>query len=134
FRGRTPDVELRDLYSRCRAFILPGEEDFGIAPVEAMASGKAVIALGAGGVLETAPPEDQLGGILFDQPEEEPLEQAIARFERVESRISPRDLQASAARFSEAEFLSRMGQVLTRPSSTSRPYRSAQPVSYASGS
>jgi glycosyltransferase involved in cell wall biosynthesis len=134
FRGRVSDVELRDLYSRCRAFIMPGEEDFGIAAVEALASGKAVIALGQGGVLESAPPEDRLGGVFYPQPEEQQLEQAIARFEKVESRISPSDLQASVTRFSEAEFLSNMGRVLSRPHPTSRPYLSAPPVSCASES
>jgi glycosyltransferase involved in cell wall biosynthesis len=134
FRGRVPDAELRDLYSRCRAFILPGEEDFGITPVEALASGKAVIALGQGGALETVPPEDRLGGFFFREPEEEQLEQAIARFEKVELRLSPQDLQASVTRFSETEFLSRMSQVLNQPRPTSRPYLAAPPVSCASES
>src|SRR6185369_10284764 len=55
FCGRVSDPELRELYARCRAFLLPGEEDFGIATVEALASGKPVIALGRGGALETVP-------------------------------------------------------------------------------
>jgi glycosyltransferase involved in cell wall biosynthesis len=131
FRGRVPDAELRDLYSRCRAFIMPGEEDFGITVVEALASGKAVIALGHGGVRESAPPEDRLGGVFYDQPEEQQLEHAIARFEKVESQIAPRDLQASVTRFSEAEFLSKMSRVLSQPQPTSRPCPSAPPVSYA---
>ena len=134
FRGRVPDGELRELYSRCRAYIMPGEEDFGITPVEALASGKAVIALGQGGVLESAPPEDRLGGVFFREPEEEQLEQAIARFERVESCLSPLDLQASVTRFSEAEFLSKMSQALSQPRPTSRPYLSAPPVSCVSES
>jgi glycosyltransferase involved in cell wall biosynthesis len=125
FRGRVSDAELRDLYSRCRAYIMPGEEDFGITAVEALASGKAVIALGQGGVLESAPPD-----FFYAQPEE--LEQAIARFEKVESEISPTDLQASVTRFSEAEFLSKMSRVLSQPHPTSRPCLSAPPVSCAS--
>jgi glycosyltransferase involved in cell wall biosynthesis len=119
FCGRVSDEQLRDLYARCRAYIMPGEEDFGITPVEALASGKAVIALGRGGVLESAPPGDRLGGILYPDPEERQLEEAIARFERVESLIVPGDLQASVARFSESEFLVRMSGVLSSP--TSRP-------------
>src|SRR5579863_7952246 len=55
FRGHAPALELRELYASCRAFIMPGEEDFGITAVEALASGKAVIAFGRGGVLESAP-------------------------------------------------------------------------------
>jgi glycosyltransferase involved in cell wall biosynthesis len=112
FCGRVSDTELREHYARCRAYIMPGEEDFGITPVEAMASGKAVIALGRGGVLESAPPEDRLGGILYREPEEQQLEEAIERFERVEACIVPGDLQASVARFSEAEFSERMKNVI----------------------
>src|ERR1700730_11404093 len=115
FRGRVADEELRELYSRCRAYIMPGEEDFGITAVEALASGKAVVALGQGGVLESAPAEDRLGGVFYAQPEEQQLEQAIARFERVESHIAPRELQESVRRFSEAEFLSKMSRVLSQP-------------------
>jgi glycosyltransferase involved in cell wall biosynthesis len=132
FRGRVPDEELRELYARCRAYIMPGEEDFGITAVEALASGKAVIALGHGGVLESA--EDRSGAFFYDQPEEDQLEQAIARFEKAESHIAPLDLQASVTRFSEAEFLSKMSRVLSQPQPTSRPCPSAPPVSCASES
>ncbi len=109
FCGHVSAEELRELYARCRAFILPGEEDFGITPVEALASGKAVIALGRGGVLESAPPE---GGIFYEEPHERQLEDAIGRFEKVEPGIVSADLQASVARFSEAEFSSQMSRVL----------------------
>ena len=132
FRGRVPDAELRELYSRCRAFLLPGEEDFGIAAVEALASGKAVIALGKGGVLESA--EEGSGGFFYGQPEQQQLQQAIARFEKAEAHLAPRDLQASAMRFSEAVFLSKMSRVLNQPQPTSRPSPSAPPVSCASES
>jgi glycosyltransferase involved in cell wall biosynthesis len=134
FLGRVPDAELRDLYARCRAYIMPGEEDFGITAVEALASGKAVIALGRGGVLESAPPEDRLGGFFYQQPEEPQLEEAIARFENVESSIAPRDLQESVTRFSEDRFLSKMRRVLDQPQPTSRPCPSQLPVSFASES
>ena len=53
FCGRVSDDDLRILYARCRALVMPGEEDFGITAVEAIASGKAVIALGRGGVLKS---------------------------------------------------------------------------------
>src|SRR5713226_2640619 len=110
FCGHVSAEELRELYARCRAFILPGEEDFGITPVEALASGKAVIALGRGGVLESAPPE---GGIFYEEPDERQLDDAIGRFEKVEARIVSGDLQASVARFSEAEFAASISRVLT---------------------
>lgn len=53
FAGRVSDAELKELYAGCKAFIFPGEEDFGISPLEAQASGRPVIAYGAGGALET---------------------------------------------------------------------------------
>ena len=56
FLGRVGDEEVAELYSGCRAFIFPGEEDFGITPLEALASGKPVAALGRGGVWETVVP------------------------------------------------------------------------------
>ena len=55
FCGRVPDEELRELYARCRAFVMPGEEDFGITMVEALASGKPVIGLARGGALKSCP-------------------------------------------------------------------------------
>jgi len=53
FLGYVPDDELPDLFARCRAFLFPGEEDFGIAPIQAMAAGRPVIAYAGGGSLET---------------------------------------------------------------------------------
>ena len=56
FLGRVPDAELPQLMARCRAFLFPGHEDFGIAPVQAQAAGRPVIAYGAGGALDTVLP------------------------------------------------------------------------------
>ncbi len=111
FCGRVPDHQLRTLFARCRALVLPGEEDFGMTAVEAVASGKAVIALGRGGVLESVPPE---GAFLFDAPDENALGEAIGRFEAAEAAIPHAALQAFAARFSEAEFDRKMRAVLYR--------------------
>jgi len=109
FLGRVSDRTLRDLYSRCRAFLLPGEEDFGITPVEAMASGKPVIALGRGGALETVP---VYGGVFYPEPDEGSLGAALREFEKLEPDIRPRELQAHARMFSEAEFARKMGHIL----------------------
>jgi glycosyltransferase involved in cell wall biosynthesis len=106
FLGRVSDAELREFYARCRAFLLPGEEDFGITTVEALASGKPVIALGRGGVLETAP---SFGGVFYDDPSD--LGGAIERFERLEFRAA--ELQAWSRRFSEAAFARKMGEILS---------------------
>jgi len=111
FLGRVSDGELRELYARCRAFLLPGEEDFGITSVEALASGKPVIALGRGGALETVP---SCGGAFFDSPSEDDLSAAIANFENLERHISPADLQTHARRFSEADFVRKFTAALAR--------------------
>jgi len=105
FCGRVPDDELRELLAGARALIVPGEEDFGMTPVEALASGKAVIALGRGGALESVPVSDPVGGVFFEEPEEGQLAEAIGRFERIEGQIRPREVQVWAEQFSEAHFL-----------------------------
>ena len=112
FCGRVPDNELRDLLARSRALILPGEEDFGMTPVEALASGKPVVALGRGGSVETVPTHHPLGGILYDDPDDAHLVEALHRFDAVEANVRPRELQAWAEQFSEARFLSRMRVIL----------------------
>lgn len=117
FCGKANDTELRELYSRCRAFLMPGEEDFGITAVEALASGKPVIALGRGGALETVPTENPLGGMFFAEPTDESLRDAIERWEQIENQVQPEALQAWAARFSEAEFARKMRAVLFSESS-----------------
>jgi glycosyltransferase involved in cell wall biosynthesis len=110
FLGRVTDDELRDLYARCRAFLLPGEEDFGITPVEALASGKPVIALGRGGALETVP---AFGGVFYDAPEG--IGHAIAKFEAMEDSFRAGDLQQWTRQFSEERFLEQMAAVLRAP-------------------
>jgi glycosyltransferase involved in cell wall biosynthesis len=108
FLGRLSDAELIEEYAHARAFVLPGEEDFGIAAVEALASGKPVIALKRGGALESVPVHTPAGGIFFRDPDEAHLLEALDRFERLEPEIDPEPLQAWARRFSEAEFERRM--------------------------
>jgi glycosyltransferase involved in cell wall biosynthesis len=115
FLGRVSDYDLRELFARSRAFLLPGEEDFGMTPVEAAAAGKPVIALGRGGALETVP---SFGGVFYSDPAE--IESAIARFEAIEPDIRAVDLQAWAQRFSESEFLRKMAPLLEPHPSTVR--------------
>jgi glycosyltransferase involved in cell wall biosynthesis len=112
FCGRVDDQELRELYARCRAFLMPGEEDFGITAVEALASGKPVIALGQGGALETVPLHQPLGGLLYSAPDDDTLRRAIEQWDQIESRVQPGALQAHAAQFSEAQFAKKMGALL----------------------
>ncbi len=112
FCGRVSDEELRSLYARCRALILPGEEDFGIVVVEAMASGKPVIALGRGGVLDSVSEHDPCASVLYETPGEDALALALERFEYIEPHVSPANLQGRAALFSETRFADRMREVI----------------------
>jgi len=112
FCGRVSADELRDLYAQSRAFVQPGEEDFGIAVVEALASGKPVVALGRGGVLESVPAADRRAGFLYDDPGDISLERALLEFERQESSISAYELQTAALRFSEERFAEGMRQIV----------------------
>jgi len=110
FCGRVCDAELRDLYSKCAALIVPCEEDFGITMVEALASGKPVIALARGGAVEIL----QNGcGILYEEPGQS-LKDAIARFETAQHRFAPAHLMARAAHFSEDRFAARFTAALQR--------------------
>lgn len=80
FMGRQSDDVIKEYYSKCRAFIFPGEEDFGITPLEAQASGRPVIAFGKGGALETV--IDGETGVFFDDQTVNSLKKAILRFEK----------------------------------------------------
>src|SRR3989304_7939388 len=86
FLGWQSNEKVREYYRGCRAFIFPGEEDFGISPVEAQACGKPVIAYGRGAILETVIPypRENCTGVFFDQPEAESLLRAIDLFERTQ--------------------------------------------------
>jgi glycosyltransferase involved in cell wall biosynthesis len=122
FCGKVGNTELRDLYACSRAFLMPGEEDFGITALEALASGKPVVALGRGGALETVP-RDPLGGFFYADPDETQLDEAIGRFERAEKEIDAAALQRHAAGFSEAEFCKKMAHVLGLPGIPSAQHR-----------
>ena len=99
--GKVPDADVPELYRGARALIFPGEEDFGIAPLEALASGRPVIALARGGALETLTPET---GLLFDTPEPEALVDAVRQFESFERSFEPARARARAELFSEERF------------------------------
>ncbi|MBI5878403.1 MAG: glycosyltransferase [Chloroflexi bacterium] len=103
FLGRLDDAETDSYRYRCRAFIFPGEDDFGIAPVEAMAAGRAAIAFAAGGALDTV--REGVSGVLFREPSAESLAEAVRRFEA--QSFDPAAVQAHAALFSTANFRAR---------------------------
>ncbi len=125
FLGWQDDDTIRELYAGCRAFILPGEEDFGITPLEAQACGRPVLALGKGGALETVVGvnaqeyEAPLGftpwngaegeevaptGMFFSSSESKHIEEAVLAFEKIEHRFSPEAARRQAERFACENF------------------------------
>ncbi len=106
------DEEVAGLYRGCRAFVMPGEEDFGITPLEAQASGRPVIALGRGGATETVRPlgEPEPTGLFYPGaadpgPDDvDRLCEALLAFERAEDRFRPEACRAQAERFSPERF------------------------------
>ena len=103
FLGKVPFDELRHHLARCKALVFPGEEDFGIVPVEAMASGRPVIAYGRGGALDTL--REGETGLFFHQQSVVALIDAVERFEAAPvSDPDPALLAAQARRFDEATF------------------------------
>ncbi|MFQ6103397.1 MAG: glycosyltransferase [Candidatus Glassbacteria bacterium] len=103
FLGTVSDELLCELYPRTQALIFPGEEDFGIVPLEAQASGRPVIAYGAGGVLETATPDT---GIFFSPQTSEALAGAVKEFE-TRSFDSER-IREHARRFDKKSFINNL--------------------------
>jgi glycosyltransferase involved in cell wall biosynthesis len=99
--GPQPFEQLRAYYSRCRALIFPGEEDFGIVPVEAMASGRPVIAFGRGGAKETV--LDGITGVLFESQTCEAIENAIRRADQIA--FSSDMIARHAAKFDRRRFM-----------------------------
>ena len=102
--GPRPFAELRHHYARCRALVFPGEEDFGIVPVEAMASGRPVIAFGRGGATETVVPN--VSGVLFPEQTVEALIEAIRTCTVTD--FNPARIAAHVQQFSRARFIDRM--------------------------
>jgi glycosyltransferase involved in cell wall biosynthesis len=97
FLGRLSDAELIEVYSKCRAYIFPGKEDFGITPVEAQASGRPVIAYADGGALETV--IDGVTGLFFKENSKGSLKEAIEKFLKVECDFNSSKIVENASRF-----------------------------------
>lgn len=104
--GRQPFATMREMYARCRALIFPGVEDFGIVPVEAMASGRPVIAFRKGGALETV--VDDVTGIFFDEQSSAALNVAVQRFEECFGNFDPITIRRHAQQFRTEIFMERM--------------------------
>jgi glycosyltransferase involved in cell wall biosynthesis len=110
FTGALSDDAVADLYARCRAFVFPGLEDFGIAPVEAQAAGRPVIAYGAGGATETV--VDGQTGVFFHEQTVDALVRAIEQFEQ--TKFDPAACRANAMRFDAAIFRQRIKESVER--------------------
>lgn len=102
--GPQPFARLRQLYAECFALIFPGEEDFGIVPVEAMASGRPVLAFGRGGATETV--VDGLTGLFFHEQSVQAIIDGVERMRHLP--VDPERIRCHAERFATAVFERRM--------------------------
>jgi glycosyltransferase involved in cell wall biosynthesis len=108
FLGRLSDEDVRDCYNRAALVLMPGEEDFGIAPLEAQACGRPVVALGRGGALESIVPGET--GVLVDEPTPQAFADGIRQ---ALSRRFDRDaIRRHAERFSRARFGDQMQAIV----------------------
>ncbi len=108
FLGYVDRERLLDLFARCHAYLLPGVEDFGIAPLEAAAAGKPVIAYRGGGALETV--AQGTSGVFFDRPDARSLADAMQELEAMS--FDPLAIRRHAERFDRTIFLERWRQLL----------------------
>jgi glycosyltransferase involved in cell wall biosynthesis len=111
FAGRVSDEEIMDYFSRARALLFPGIEDFGIIPVEANAAGCPVIAYRKGGALDTV--KEHSTGIFFDDQTTASLIEAMDRFEAVEARFAQREqFTRHVQQFSKAAFVKQVRRIV----------------------
>lgn len=123
FLGSVPPGDLPGLMARCKAFVFPGYEDFGITPLEAMAAGRPVIAYAAGGALDTV--IDGVTGVFFDQPTPESLAAAVRRFEAMS--FDSGAIRAHAMTFDRSVFEREMGAFVARCWENKSGVRSPEP-------
>lgn len=112
FLGWTSDKELSRTIAGCRALVFPGEEDFGIVPVEAMAAGRPVIAFRRGGALDSV--IDGVTGAFFDAQTSESLIQAVRLFEGERGRYDSARIARHAREFDRPHFLERFAGAVSR--------------------
>ena len=116
FCGAVSDEHLNRMMGAARAIIVPGEEDFGLVPIEAAAAGRPTIALRRGGALETVVPG--VTGEYFDAPQAEALAAVLSRFDP--ARYDARALRAHAEQFAPSRFIERLRAIVEEVRSTSR--------------
>ncbi|MCW2958680.1 MAG: glycosyltransferase family 4 protein [Solirubrobacterales bacterium] len=108
FAGRVSEAQLAHLFATSRALLFPGEEDFGIVPVEAQAAGLPVVGYGAGGLRDTV--ADGISGVLYDDPSVDGLCAGIERFEGLA--LAEADVRDRARAFAPERFAAELGAVL----------------------
>lgn len=116
FAGLVDRAGLADLYAGCRGLLFCSEEDYGLTPIEAQASGRPVIAYGAGGALETV--VEGQSGIFFTEQSPDSLVAAMLRFER--ESFDPVRVRETVARFDVAPFVRRMREFVASPGGAGR--------------
>jgi glycosyltransferase involved in cell wall biosynthesis len=109
FLGRLPNEDVRTLYRRAAVTLLPGEEDFGIVPLEAAACGRPVVALGRGGTTETVIPD--ITGTLVDELSPNAFADGIAA--TIDRRYDRGAIRAHAERFSRQRFGDEMAALIS---------------------
>lgn len=100
FTGRVSDEELKNIYSKAQAFLFPQEEDFGIVAIEALASGRPIIAYRAGDIVEHV--EDGKTGIFFDKQTKEDIVDAVRRFQKID--FNPEYIRSTSEKFEREIF------------------------------
>jgi len=108
FLGRQPDEVVKKYMQECKALLFPGEEDFGIVPVEAQACGRPVIAYGKGGVLDTV--IDGKTGVYFKEQTVESLKEAILKFENM--KFNKQEIRQHALEFDEPVFKNKIKEFI----------------------
>jgi glycosyltransferase involved in cell wall biosynthesis len=115
FLGKVSDIELRENLAHCRALLFPGEEDFGIVPVEAQSFGRPVIAYASGGVLESVhgvfpgqPSFENQTGVFFKEQSVSSLAEAILDFETRSDAFNPQEIREHSLQFDGAIFKSKI--------------------------
>jgi glycosyltransferase involved in cell wall biosynthesis len=125
FMGRLSDEDVLYYYAHCRALLFPGEEDFGITPLEAQASGRPVIAYGAGGALASV--VDGITGVFFQKQTVESLTVALASFD--EHKYDPQVIRNHALEFDTPRFHRRILQFIEAKLDEEKPKELRTPSS-----
>ena len=119
FLERVDDGQLSELYSQCQALIFPGEEDFGIVPLEAQASGRPVIGFKKGGLLETmigldgsSSSQGYPTGLFFSEQRAETLIAAVELYQKSRGQFRPNHIRQHAAKFSRERFKQEIAEYL----------------------